>query len=205
MYLLSMSRVFFLDCGTHEGQGLSELASQLPQGCEVHCFEPNPVVELNPDTLTKIANENGLTPSTLIVHQQAVYDRDGTIEFASIGGFPRGTMNGRGQSSSIVEVGQKAGIVKRNTVPCVDLLGFVRSLGLQEGDEVHIKLDIEGAEFATLKRILSEGADALPYVKRMWIEWHGRYFATESWERHKGADELTSALRAHGVEVHVWR
>lgn len=200
-----MIRTVFLDCGTHEGQGLSELATKLPQGCEIHCFEPNPVVELNAATLIEVAKANGLTPSSLTIHQKAVYDHDGTVEFASIGGFPRGNMNGRGQSSSIVGVGQNGGVVKKSKVPCVDLLGFIRSLELEGDDEVHIKLDIEGAEFVTLKRLLAEGDDVFPFLKQMWIEWHGRYYASESWERNKGAVELTAKLQARGVEVHVWQ
>jgi hypothetical protein len=53
--------------------------------------------------------------------------------------------------------------------------------------------------------LLFEGDDVLPIVKRMWVEWHDRYFDSKSWERTKGVDELTNSLRTFGVEVHVWR
>lgn len=170
----------------------------------MHCFEPNPVVALEAETLKKIANDAGLFPSNLIVHQKAIFDREGVVEFASIGGFPRGLRNGRGQSSSIVGVGQKDGVVAKNMVPCVDLLSFVRSLALTN-DDVYIKLDIEGAEFATLKHLLTNGNDVLPSIKKMWIEWHDRYFNPGSWERDKAVNELTTALRSHNIDVHVWR
>ncbi len=200
-----MSRIVFLDCGTHEGQGLAELAPLLHQGCEVHCFEPNPAIVLNVDDLKMLAEAGGMTPSSLTTHQAAIYDRDGTIEFASMGGYPRGTWNGRGQSSSITGYKDTAEAIEKNKVPCVNLVTFIRSLQLEEWDQVHIKLDIEGAEYATLKHLLSDGADVIPFIKRMWVEWHGRYFVSESWERNKGDRDLAAALTELGVEMHVWR
>ncbi len=202
----SKKRVIFLDCGTHEGQGLSELVSQLPAECEIHCFEPNPSIksELNAESLMEIARDKGLIGGSLVLHRDAIYDRDGHITFNSIGGFPRGINNGRGQSSSIAEVGQKAGVVSSQSVPCVDLLRFVRDLALQPGDELFIKLDIEGAEFVVLERMLTQGSDVLPYLKQLWVEWHERYFAAGAPE-HAAVETLTTRLQAVGVNVTRWQ
>ncbi len=204
-----MSRVIFLDCGTHKGQGLEELIPKFPQGTEIHCFEPNPLIELSVESLVEIAEKGGQMAANVTLHREAIYDYDGTTQFASIGAWPRFGVteyNGRGQSSSITGYRDTTGgLFAKNEVPCVSLLTFLRSLQLEEGDEVHIKLDVEGAEFKVLKHLLANGADVLPFIKRMWVEWHGRYFVAEGWERNKGHRDLTDALNARGVLVHVWR
>ncbi len=51
----------------------------------------------------------------------------------------------------------------------------MRHLNLVKGDELYVELDIEGAEFDTLKKLLSDGSDVLPFLKEIWIEWHSRY------------------------------
>ena len=84
----------------------------------------------------------------------------------------------------------------------IDLLNFVRGLNLVESDEVHIKLDVEGAEFAILDRLLAHGDDVLPFVKRMWIEWHHRFYGGT---KDAAVGQITNDLESHGVRVYTWQ
>jgi len=86
----------------------------------------------------------------------------------------------------------------------VDLLRFARDLNLQPGDELFVKLDIEGAEFAVLERMLTEGSDVLPFMKHMWIEWHERYFTAGAPE-HAAVETLTARLQTSGIIVTRWQ
>lgn len=197
-----MVRNFFLDCGTHEGQGMCELAPLLPAQCEVHCFEPNPCIVQDEDALKQLASAAGLDFKTLKLHKEAIWTLDGSVEFVSIGGFPRGIPNGRGQSSSIAFTGNRNN-EKGTQIPSVDLLRFLRELSLTQGDSVYIKMDIEGSEFDVVEKLISEGSDVLPYIKRMWIEWHDHYYGDTNC-RAEDRERFIAALGSHGGVVTAW-
>lgn len=199
-----MSRNIFLDCGTHEGQGMRELAPQLPKRLEVHCFEPNPRVELDVEKLRQSAAEAGLDFSALELHRAAIWITDGIVSFASVGGYPRGSDNGAGQASSIVNTGQhNVNPNLTSDVTSVNLVKFLRDLDLKEDDHVYIKMDIEGSEFEVVKSLIDDGSDVLHFVKTMWIEWHDHYFGAPGC-RAEEREQLIAQMGTFGVSAFDW-
>jgi hypothetical protein len=145
----------------------------------VHCWEPNP--ENHP--------EPGSLPCGAIFHQEAVWDQNEKVvlrQDEQSGGFG-------GQGSTVMpDVAtdpERKGWLPDLRGAEVEVDGIDFALWVlnetDPSDEVYIKMDIEGAEFPVVRRML-ELEDALPgagifgRIKTMWIEWHDRFFETES-------------------------
>ena len=76
-------------------------------------------------------------------------------------------------------------------VPCFDFSAWLRELPTRPV----VKLDVEGAEFPILERMVEEGTDAL--VAELLVEWHDDKM-DDFFER---KERLLSALRC---PVHAW-
>lgn len=197
-----MSRNIFLDCGTHEGQGLCELAPKLPQDCEIYCFEPNPCITLSKHDMRTIATNAGIRFSSLDLHKKAIWVSNDGVRFVSIGGFPRGTTNLRGQASSIANISNHNRTDNNMIdIPSIDLVYFIRLLNLMPEDKLYIKMDIEGAEFEVISKLL-KADDIHQHISHMWIEWHERYFDVSVYQplRYK----LVDSLKSVGIQVDDW-
>lgn len=55
-------------------------------------------------------------------------------------------------------------------VPCIDFSAWLDE-HFADGDKPVVKIDIEGAEYPLLERMISDGTDGL--VSELLIEWHG--------------------------------
>jgi FkbM family methyltransferase len=62
------------------------------------------------------------------------------------------------------------------TVNTVDFLAWHQALNLQEGDTVHIKIDIEGAEVDILEVFLADPTNQMCYWHKFWNEYHKNIF-----------------------------
>lgn len=200
-----MSRNIVLDCGTHEAQGLCELASNFPKQCEIYCFEPNPSIDLDEEAIKVLATTAGIEFSSLTLHKKAIWISNEGVKFASIGGFPRGTQNLRGQASSIANISNhnriKEDLTNVTNIPSVDLVYFIRLLNLDTEDKLYIKMDIEGAEFEVISKLL-EATDVHKNISHMWIEWHQRYFDVSVYQPLR--DKLVDSLKSVGIHVDDW-
>ena len=163
-----MARVF-LDCGAHKFEGLREFINilKIDKEWQVHSFEANP-------TITKNFEEH-LDDSwdfDHYVHKCAVGARDGKIQFISeyadqeVGGM--GSRLASNWYHGIYDYGGGRAYE-------VDIINFPSWLKetFNEDDEVHVKLDVEGAEFEVLEELVK---DVPSQLKSIFIEWHERFF-----------------------------
>lgn len=59
------------------------------------------------------------------------------------------------------------------TVPCIDFSKWL-SINFSTRDYIHLKLDIEGAEYRVLDKMMKDGSIAL--ISELVCEWHLRHF-----------------------------
>jgi FkbM family methyltransferase len=92
-----------------------------------------------------------------------------------------------GGASTIYDTAKRAG--RAVTVPAADFFKWHTELGLQPGDSVHMKLDIEGAELGILEKFLADETNQICYWDVFWIEYHKEIFqpGTPEYAQH---DEL---------------
>ena len=78
-------------------------------------------------------------------------------------------------------------------VDAIDFSEFVRGL---QGNRIVIRMDIEGAEFPVLRKLIKE--ETIRKVSDLHIEWHQRHLKSES---RSTVDELTRTITDFGVNV----
>jgi FkbM family methyltransferase len=88
-------------------------------------------------------------------------------------------------------------------VDTVDIITILEEVEFAySGSTVYIKMDIEGAEFDVLTRLL-ERPDLARNVKVAYIEWHERFFANSlggTQEKSRQRKALVNSLEEYGVE-----
>jgi len=204
----------FIDCGFHHGEGLRHFIKTLKMDETWHIitFEPNPACNML-QRLMKIMEE--FPKITLIDgNEQAVWTNNGELlfqqenHFKSESGSPvDGQSMIDGWASQIAFLSQSVkGLEPPITVQCVDFSAFVESVSLRRKllpeshkPEIFIKMDIEGAEFSVLRKMLAD--ENLQYVKKMWVEFHERFVPGETFQTKK---QLIAELSQH-TEVIEWR
>lgn len=167
-----MSKVF-IDAGSFDGRTTRLFRKKYGQEWIVHCFEPDP----------RIVNEE----PGIILHREAVWTSDGEMDLHL----------GKPESSSLFaekttgEVG-KHGSAK---VRCVDFSRWLsETVGPQ--DEVIVKLNIEGAEYSVLRRMVEHGTVSL--ISKLFVEWHYKKILMQEREHHG----IIALLTCAGVELH---
>lgn len=146
---------FFVDCGGHDGCSVMQFLSKRP-GFTSITFEPNPV----------FSGYYRFLPTDLI--RKAVTTYDGTVTFTV------DPVDGDG-SSILAGKDVVFGKALRNdqcptvTVDCVDLSAFLKRTVLPS-DYLCLKLDVEGAEYDILEKMIQEGT--IDLVDELLIEFH---------------------------------
>ena len=129
-----------------------------------------------------VEGETEVDGTRVVLQRKAAWIEDGEIEFARVRGF-------RAWNSTVVRAkgtrGEWSGSGDVIRVPCFDFSAWLCELGAP----AVVKLDVEGAEFEILERMVDEGTDLL--VSQLLVEWHD--------DRMPGFEprraELTSRLR----------
>lgn len=149
-----MNRRIFLDCGGHDGSSVRKFRrTRDPEAAyEIVTFEPNPRYALSYRNFEK---------HHLIA--AAVWIEDGTKSFY--------LDPDDGDGSSLFRNKQSGALDRDHPIQAttVDLSAWIRRT-LSERDEVILKLDVEGAEYEVLDKMLLDGTAR--YVGELLIEWH---------------------------------
>ncbi len=162
-----------LDCGQFDGVAIRQYC--VDDSWKIYSFEPEPQPEVN---------TVDLPPHELI--QKAVWTEDGEVSFS---------LDPRKQASHITGVAG-TDFEDRVTVPSIDFSRFVAEL---PGDALVVcSCDIEGAEFAVLRKMIHDGtAQRLSVLD---IEFHHRMMNDEDDE---SARKLIQELSDLGVIVRL--
>lgn len=110
-----------------------------------------------------VEGETEVATTRVVLERKAAWIEDGEIEFARVRGL-------RGWDSTVMRAknakGEWAGAAEIVRVPCFDFSAWLRTLP----EPPVVKLDVEGAEFPILEKLVADGTDEL--VAELLVEWH---------------------------------
>ena len=181
-------RKILVDCGTNLGFVLRRFIARFPDR-DFYAFEPNTTLHVS---IHEQVRESG--HPRVNVSDRAVWTHDGTVEL----------FLGHHESSTLLRgkwvppvYDQQIDYAHPITVPCLDFSAWMHRMFVP-GDDVIVKMDIEGAEYPVLRKMLLDGT--LSLVSMLHVEWHLDRFA---WMTRSEHDELYAAVSAQ-VEVLEW-
>jgi FkbM family methyltransferase len=182
-------RYVFIDGGAHIGETVLAFEKTLlfkKHPWEVVSFEPNP------ELVAAIPRRPFLR-----VLDQAIWTRDGQLEFH----FSRHETLGGSVVDTVVQLPEMRNVQVRS----VDFGQWLKS-NYRKEDIVHVKLDIEGAEYPVLEKMLKDGS--MGWVDKLYVEFHGLQQATaqkrsaeEIFTVQKKDHELVEAITGLGIAV----
>ena len=109
-----------------------------------------------------VEGETDVDGTRVVLERKAAWVEDGEIEFARVRGL-RGWDSTVMRAKNARDEWSRADAIR---VPCFDFSAWLRTLP----EPPIVKLDVEGAEFPILERLLEDGTDAL--VAELLVEWH---------------------------------
>jgi FkbM family methyltransferase len=182
-------RNVFVDLGAHVGSASESFGMSHPE-YELIAIEPN--IELIPSihTMSKRLRR------PLAVIWAAAWTRDGTINlFKSEHDVASTVVPGKQEYTAIgwSQIDYSA----PHVVPSLDLSTWLFR-NLRRSDHVVIKMDIEGAEYDVLEKLLVDGSISL--VSELMCEWHADRFPEIPRSRHDQIREQVSRR----VKLHEW-
>jgi FkbM family methyltransferase len=163
----------FVDCGFNAGEMLERFVNALPDfqfyGFEVNCEY----------FAASAAELQKRYPNILDLNFSAVSDHDGTASFY-IAGQKKGIL--RGEATTILpDFHEKQFIEQRQyEVPTIDFSRWLKKMFAQhkkaDGSKpfVVVKMDIEGAEYAVLEKLVRD--ETITLVSELMVEFHTQQF-----------------------------
>jgi FkbM family methyltransferase len=152
---------YFIDLGAYTGDTIKEFFNWAglvgkPTDYEIFAFEPNPDLH---DQMIRITRDY----PNVVFKPWAAWTFDGKLEFAK---DETATPMG-----STVMHSKKAiwDVYPHVEVKCFDFSKWLKQM-FNENDEVIVKMDIEGAEFPVLEKMLKDGTITIPRL--LFVEWH---------------------------------
>ncbi|MDQ1015788.1 FkbM family methyltransferase [Streptomyces afghaniensis] len=182
-------RKVFIDCGTNLGIVLSRFIHELPDH-DFYAFEPNK------DLLPSIRQQVEQAPHSphVEISHSAVWTHDGTIDL----------FLGHHESSTVLPgkrvppmYDQQIDYSSPIPVPATDFSSWLRRT-VTADDHVVVKMDIEGAEYPVLTKLLAD--ETINLISVLYIEWHYDRFPSMSRTDH---DQVANAVSAC-VDVRDW-
>lgn len=200
-----MIKKLFLDCGFHHGEGLQHFIDALgiDTSWGIIAFEPNPACDAKRRFSDLISKNNLVEGIDVRVFSYAIWIEDGETKFMqedhtkSASGSPtdgHSVLDGWGSQVENLH-GRFPGLQKPITVPCID---FSTIVGQTIPKEIYCKMDIEGAEFPVLRKMIADGT--VKRIKKLWVEFHERFIPGEDVATKR---DLLRELREH-TEVIEW-
>lgn len=177
----------FVDCGAYDGDSIEEFKNwskiSFPdkKNWELYAFEPNPKFK---EYWTNQTHEN------LTFSNMAVWIEDTKLEFAiDQSDTPLG--------STLMST--KKNVWDKSTKVKVQTFDFSKWIKQFKDDFVVVKMDIEGAEFKVLEKMIEDETDKIPYV--MMVEFHPnkvREYTTDD------KNNIIRKLQKRGVNIKEW-
>lgn len=171
--------MIYIDCGFYDGSTLKRYIKSgvINEDWTIYAFDPNP--DLDMKTYLKSI------PLKFRVLKRAVWTKNGRVKFA---------VSARSNASSVVGTAIHAPD-HQVTVTSIDFSEFVRELP----DEYTIcSMDIEGAEFPVLEKMLEDGT--ISKIDLLDIEFHHRFLTDYTINN---ARDLLDKIRKQGVQVEL--
>jgi|694.fasta_scaffold14721_11 FkbM family methyltransferase len=191
-----------LDCGSHFGKGLKKQIeiNNIDSSWKVYAWEANPY------TYQVFLENPRFKHLDLTAYHAAVSNENGKVKFNVQKSTDKDGNDARsGTGSSIVSLDEwrPAGskpFVEEVEVPTINLSEWLVQ-NLSENDYVILKMDIEGAEYDTLEKIITDGR--LKFINKLYIEWHSTMFSEP--EKYKTReDKIIEEFKKFNIPVEPW-
>ena len=130
---------------------------------EAHVFEANPRYTKALVNQQREFFVRNTTRSYTLYESTAIMTYDGTTQFILDNNY-----TGDAGSTTVAE--SRSAVGKRINVTAIDILTFFRKLHIRPNDHVIVKMDVEGAEYALVQRMITHCV--FPLIDKIAIEWH---------------------------------
>jgi len=164
---------YFLDCGSHHGEGLQEFLDKgiINETFKVACFEPNP---LSFQTLSENRKLLDRFNKTDLINK-AVWDSNSVMRFRMEHYAPLSSKyDGTGSTLLPEDLWHPGvGVYDRDVyVETIDFDEFLQNLhsSCAYTPNIVVKMDIEGAEFTVLEKLIKTGS--IRKVSKLFVEFH---------------------------------
>jgi len=180
-------RKIFIDAGGNNGCSVKKFRREHDQNnaYEIFSFEPNQKFF---DCYSEFSNH------TLI--KSAVWTYDGNLNF-----YLSKAPDSAGSSlyPDKIDPIHKMSIIKDNQtrVDCIDLSQWIAN-NFDKNDEIILKMDIEGAEYEVIQKMINE--KTINYINSIFIEWHWNKIPSISKQYH---NSLISNIPNH-IKISNW-
>ena len=132
---------------------------------EAHVFEANPRYTDKLTSQQQDFQSRNTTRSYTLYAGTAIMTYDGTTEFIL-------DNNKTGSAGATTVAESRSAVGRRFNVTAMDILTFFRKLNIRPIDRVIVKMDVEGAEYAIVQRMITHCI--FPLIDKIAIEWHHR-------------------------------
>lgn len=175
----------FVDCGGHNTCSIRKFIATTPDWYEyvIHSFEPNPNFFEHYQALPFVHH-----------HKKAVWVEDTELPFYL------STVTDYGSGSTLLRDKRTGKLDVEHPVmtPCVDLSRWIRE-NLDSVDHLVLKMDIEGAEYPILRKMIQDGTISL--VRELYVEFHYKHRVGVSRQEHF---DLVCQLQDIGIRPKYW-
>lgn len=180
----------FLDCGTHLAEGLMKFIQMynMDSSWEIYSFEPNTY-------LWQEHNEQNVHNNIHYINK-AIYTNNEIITFNIA--YPNT------DSSSIYKNHIGKNYYGSIDVMCLDFSEFIIQ-NFSKDDFIVVKMDIEGAEYAVLRKMIED--NSIQYLNDLFVEFHSHkdmYPILENGEDKNSTIELIKEIEKIGVKFTHW-
>ena len=162
-------RKVFLDLGAHAAISVKKFREEYPNSDEYEIIS----FECNPRFTEVLQNTDGIT-----FHNKAAWIEDGTQHFYL----------GHAASSSLIYGKTRGNLDFDNPI----------SENFSKDDYIIMKMDIEGAEYEVLPKMIEDGS--IDYVDVVYAEFHGK----KVFKNREDTKKIRTAIRERGIPVHHW-
>lgn len=175
---------YFIDCGAHCGESILKAKQLFGLDTTIISFEPIPYFA---NQLKEIHKDN----PTIMIENAAVWINDDIKKFHIHKEITDGssllTLYGGVDDDYYIDI------------PCFDLSKWIKET-FNPSDYIILKLDIEGAEYEVLNKMIEDGTISM--VNELYGEWHHQKIDDEY--THKMADKIQEYLTQNDIRFNIW-
>ncbi len=190
-------RKVFLDCGSNQGQGLHSIYKSrgMDDTWDIVCFE---IME----EVSSLLKEKPLYknhPSIQLINK-AVWISEGKLALTL--DHEKGIDDFGGATNILGDNWLQPDYIKHDIIKNarqVDSIDFSKFLleNVSEEDHVVVKLDIEGAEYEVLDKLIKD--NTINLINVLYVEWHNHLRVEKFNESY-----LRREIESRGIELHYW-
>jgi len=184
--MLFPSSNIFVDGGGHNCHRLQKYLHKLPAFDKGFVFEPNPIFH------------HSYKDSNLILIKKAIWTVDCNLPFyISKDDFQVGSSLIKNKLCRVNSKFKPFFYESSIEVECVDFSNWIKN-NTSKKDNLYVKLDIEGAEYDVLWKMIKDGS--IHRVKKLFVEFHADHMKIDK----ASHDLLIKELEKNGITPNDW-